>query len=136
MFRILASRILTPRPNPALRYHTTPTLNMVSTTSPLQLLQLLPNSLSSRQSAQTQFTPEDWYIVEASPGGVDKELVNRITGATTWGAPPGADAAGLLRIPGADKYWGSLQEAERFVRESVAEAPTEGRAAGAGEGNA
>ena len=60
--------------------------------------------------------------------------MNRVTGATTWGTPPGADAAGLLKIPGADKYWGSLQDAERFIRESETETAAEGRAAGAGVG--
>ena len=41
------------------------------------------------------FTLEDsgvvHQVVEASPGGVDKDFVNCATGATTWGAPPGVD---------------------------------------------
>ena len=40
----------------------------------------------------------------------------------------------ILRILGADKYWGSLLDAERFIRESATETAAEGRAAAAGEG--
>ncbi len=130
MFRLLTLRILAPRQHPIARYHITPALNMVRIAPQyFKLLADFPNSFC--QSAK-QFTPEEWYIVEASPGGVDKEFVNRVTGSTTWGAPPGADPARLLKIPGAETYWGSLQDAERFIRESEAEAAAERRAAGAG----
>ncbi|KAF9482074.1 hypothetical protein BDN70DRAFT_875541 [Pholiota conissans] len=60
--------------------------------------------------------PEDWEIIETSPGGVDKDFVNKKTGEQTWYTPAGMTAEEILRIPGATKYWASVKDVEKYIK--------------------
>ncbi|KAF9482094.1 hypothetical protein BDN70DRAFT_991441 [Pholiota conissans] len=62
------------------------------------------------------FVPEDWEIIATSPGGVDKDFVNRKTGEQTWYTPKGITAEDIFRIPGATKYWGSVKDVEKYIQ--------------------
>ena len=63
-----------------------------------------------------KFTPKDWQIIETSPGGVDCDFVNKKTGEETWYTPEGMTAAEILAIPGAKKFFPTLERAEAYIK--------------------
>jgi len=67
------------------------------------------------------FVPQDWKIIETSPGGLDKDFVNIKTNKSTWYTPEGATAAEILEVPDASKYWSSVQEVEKYIKKMAAE---------------
>jgi len=62
-----------------------------------------------------KFVPEDWKIIETSPGGVDKDFYNSKTKEHTWYTPEGMSAAEILSVPDAKKYWSSIKEVEKYM---------------------
>ncbi|KIM35481.1 hypothetical protein M413DRAFT_14550 [Hebeloma cylindrosporum] len=80
-----------------------------------------PPSPSSQHVRPTHFIPEDWYIVETSPGGVERDFVNRKTGESTWYTPEGMTAEEILAIPDAKKYWWTTKQVEKYMKEMAAQ---------------
>jgi len=65
--------------------------------------------------------PKDWKIIETSPGGVEKSFAHRKTHQWTWYIPEGATAAEILKVPGARKYWSSVEDVEEYMMKMAAE---------------
>ncbi|PPQ71920.1 hypothetical protein CVT26_007181 [Gymnopilus dilepis] len=67
------------------------------------------------------FNPKDWKLVEGSPGGVDLLFVHRKTDERTWYTPEGMSAEEILAIPRAKKYWSTVEEVEKYIKEMAEE---------------
>jgi hypothetical protein len=67
------------------------------------------------------FVPADWSFLEASPGGLDFNFVNRKTNKMVLYTPEGMTAEDLMQIPRAGKYFSSKEEAEEYIKRMVAE---------------
>ncbi|KIM35471.1 hypothetical protein M413DRAFT_430813 [Hebeloma cylindrosporum] len=73
--------------------------------------------VSSITEKPTNFNPEDWYIVETSPGGNERNFANSKTGEVTWYTPEGMTAEEILAIPDANKYWWTVKDVKRYMKE-------------------
>jgi len=62
------------------------------------------------------FDPLEWEIVETSPGGVELQFVNTKTKDHSWHKPRGATAEAMLSIPGASKYWSSVDDVKAHMK--------------------
>jgi hypothetical protein len=112
-FRPLIRNATTLRSLSSRNFHTTALLKMVR----IMLLGLVCMVLIRTSRAQPgPFVPEDWQIIETSPGGVDKDFVNPKTGEQTWYTPEGATAEEILRVPGATKYFSSESDVEEYIK--------------------
>ena len=69
------------------------------------------------QQTQSSFNPKDWKIIETSPSGIERDFVNKKTGQSTWYTPEGMSASDILSIPGAKKYWSTIEEVEEYIKE-------------------
>ena len=60
---------------------------------------------------------KDWKIVETSPGGVHLDFVNKRTKKSTWYTPKGMSPTEILAVPGAWKYWSTVEDVENYMEE-------------------
>ncbi|KDR70550.1 hypothetical protein GALMADRAFT_159776 [Galerina marginata CBS 339.88] len=92
--------------------------------APLQRKSLSPSFYHTTQALrmpESKFNPEDWRIIKTSPGGIDRDFVNRKTGESTWYTPEGMSAAEILAVPGAREYWSTVKEVEEYIKEKAEE---------------
>lgn len=74
------------------------------------------------QKPINKFVPEDWYIVEAGPGGgIELDICNSKTKEATWFIPEGMTAEEILAIPDAKKYWSTIEEVKEYMEEKAIE---------------
>ena len=62
-------------------------------------------------------TPKDWKIIETHLGGIERSFVHRKTNYCTWYTPEGMSPAEILAVPGAWKYWSTVEDVEEYIKE-------------------
>ncbi|KDR70554.1 hypothetical protein GALMADRAFT_254632 [Galerina marginata CBS 339.88] len=94
---------------------------MFRSIAPLKRMNLSARLYHSTPAFNMSSLPADWKIIETSPGGVELDFVNKVTGESTWYTPEGMSATDILAIPDAKKYWSKAEEVEVYIKEKADE---------------